>query len=253
MFNLFKSKKEFVPLNKEGREYFEKNMLWLEDEFPNPTIKNKKIFTPTQTDFPINWKDKNNCVNDVLKILTDSMQININDIEIDFFDNGIKEVNAGATSIFISSEEGEGESSGIFINKENEDDKYLIALDISILKNPDSLIAVLSHELSHVKLLGEKQLDENDELLTDLFTVFSGFGVFGANESFLFSQSFDRWTYGKAGYLNIDEWAYSLALLAFMRDEKEPEWSKYLSLSIKKDFQNSLTYLFNNQDKIFKT
>lgn len=251
MFNIFKSKKEFVPLNKDGREYFEQNILWLESEFPNPTIKDKKVFTPTQEDFPVNWKDKNNCVNEVLKILTDAMQININEIEIDFYDNGVKEINMGISVMFINTDE--KESSGIFLNKEKDDDKYLIALDKAILKNPDFLITVLTHELSHVKLLGEKQLEDNDELLTDLFTVFSGFGIFGANDAFQFSKSSDRWSYGKSGYLDIDEWAYSLALFAFMRDEKEPEWSKYLSLPVKKDFHNSLSYLFKNQNEIFKT
>jgi hypothetical protein len=252
MFNFFKSKKEFVPLNKEGREYFEQNMLWLKDEFPSPPVKNKKIFTPTQDDFPINWKDKKNCANDLLKILSEAMQININEIELDFYDNGVKEINMGASVMFINTEEDEEEASGLFLNKNDGNDKYLIALDESLLKVPDSLIAVMAHELAHVKLLGEKQLDENDELLTDLFTVFSGFGIFGANDSFHFSQSSDRWSFGKRGYLNIDEWAYSLALMAFMRDEKDPSWSHYISLPIKKDFQNSLTYIFKNQNEIFK-
>ncbi|MEX0966516.1 MAG: hypothetical protein WD077_04710 [Bacteroidia bacterium] len=129
--------------------------------------------------------------------------------------------------------------------------KYHIALDRGNLQRPEILVATIAHELAHVKLLGEKKLETNDEYLTDLTTVFFGLGIFNANSCFQFYQSGARWGYNQLGYLRQEEWAYALALLAFMREEQNPEWSNFLCTSIKSDFKKSLKYIFENKNQIF--
>jgi len=57
---------------------------------------------------------------------------------------------------------------------------------LEVLKDPINLIATLVHELSHIILLGEGGLEENDEELTDLNTIAMGFGIFTANSTFKF-------------------------------------------------------------------
>ena len=51
-------------------------------------------------------------------------------------------------------------------------------------------VGVLAHELSHIILLRPGLVDRNekDMALTDLLTVFLGFGIFTANSVFRFKQ-----------------------------------------------------------------
>lgn len=251
MFNFFKSNRNYEPLNKELRKYFEANFLWLMQEFPKPKIENLKILTPTTSDFPIKWNSSHENAMEVLNIVCSNMQINPNEIELDFYDNGPKEIDMGTSVIFIESDPENPEAAGLYHHKKI-GGKHKISLDQALLKNPDCLIATIAHELSHVKLLGEKKLEQNDEMLTDFATVFFGVGIFNANCAFQFYNQNDSWGYSNLGYLKIEEWAYALALLAFIRKEDEPHWKQFLSKSIKKDFEKCLSYMIENEAEIFK-
>lgn len=251
MFNFLKSNKKYQPLDKDSRKYFENNLLWLIQEFPEPDIEDRKILSPSPEDFPINWTGSAENIAETLRIICDNMQLNPDEIEIDFFNNGIKEINMGNSSIFLESDPENPEASGLY-HHEKIDGKYHISIDESLLNRPESLIATIAHELSHVKLLGEKKMEENDEMLTDFATVFFGLGIFNANTAFEFYNQEDSWGYSNAGYLKIEEWAYSLALFAFIRNEDGGKWKKYLSKTIKSDFEKCLQYLIENEEDIFK-
>ena len=108
------------------------------------------------------------------------------------------------------------------------------------------------HELAHAKLMGHAKMDYVDEYLTDLATVFFGFGIFNANTAFQFRQSNDGWSWSDLGYLKIDEWAYALALLAYLRKEKNPEWAQYLNPSVKKVFEKSAQFISENENSLFQ-
>ena len=75
---------------------------------------------------------------------------------------------------------------------------------------------------------------------------------FNANAAFQFYNQTDRWGYRNLGYLDIEEWAYGLALFAFIRYEDNPDWKKYLSRTIKSDFNKCLQYLLKNEKDIFR-
>jgi hypothetical protein len=251
MFNFLKSKKARKPLTAESRKYFEHHFLWLLQEFPEPKIQERKILTPTKEDFPIEWNRSQENATEVLKVVCGNMQLDPNDIKLDFYDNGVKEINMGASLIFIESEGEYPEAAGLYHAKKV-NGKYCISLDISLLESPEALIATIAHELSHVKLLGEKSLGENDEILTDFTTVFFGLGIFNANTAFQFYNQTDRWGYSTLGYLKIEEWAYALALFAFIRHEAEPEWKQFLSKTVKGNFEKCLRYITENKEDIFK-
>lgn len=132
-----------------------------------------------------------------------------------------------------------------------EDGKYIISLQEETLKEPEILISTLAHEIAHVKLLGEQRMEENDELLTDFCSAFFGFGVLSANTAFQFIRQTDRWGYQAFGYTLLEEWGYALALLAFVREEDNPEWASYLNETVRHDFQKSLDYMIEHEDEIF--
>jgi hypothetical protein len=252
MFNFFRSNKKIKPpFSKELRKFFENNLLWLEQEFPIPSIEERRILTPTKEDFPITWNKSEDNAFEALEIICKNMQIDPKAIHLDFYDNGIKEIDMGGSIMFIQSEPGQKDSAGQY-HWEKVDGKYHISIDEALLEKPDALISTLAHELAHVKILGEKQLGVDDEMLTDLATVFFGLGIFNANTAFQFTGQHDRWGYNILGYLKIEEWAYALALFAFIRREDDPHWKQYLSPSIKSDFEKSLQYLIENEDEIFR-
>ena len=251
MFNFLKPNKKYEPLDKELRKCFEYNLLWLMQAFPDTKIEERKILTPTPSDFPIKWNRSRENAIEALNVICNNMNLDPNEIELDFYNNGLKEFNMGTSVIFLESDPENPDAAGLY-HHEKVDGKYSISLDEALLEKPESLIATIAHELSHVKLLGEKKLEQNDEMLTDFTTVFFGLGIFNANCAFQFYKQNDRWGYSNLGYLKIEEWAYALALFAFIRHEDEPQWKAFLSKTIKSDFEKCLSYMIENEEEIFK-
>jgi hypothetical protein len=180
-----------IPIDKELRKYFEHCILWLVQEFPEPKIEERKVLTPTLQDFPIQWNKSEDNALDALRIICSNMQIDQNEIEIDFYDNGIKEIDMGTSVIFLEADPKNPQPAGWY-HREKANDKFRISLDKALLQKPDCMIATIAHELAHVKLLGEKKLDQNDESLTDFAKVFFGLGIFNANTAFQFYNQTDR-------------------------------------------------------------
>lgn len=249
--NFFRSKKPYEPLDYGLRKFFENNTLWLGQSYPELSIEERKVFVPTHEDFPITWNGQEQNAIDALRIISESMLIDFNEIEVDFYSEGMTELNIGSSSIFMENDTEHEFTAGLYFGK-NERDKYEISINRQNLQNPEILIGTIAHELSHVKLLGKNEEEIEDEHLTDLATVFFGFGIFTANSSFQFYKGNDRWGYSGTGYLTYNEWAYSLALFALLRGEDTPEWSNFLNLTIKKEFYRCLEYMHSNESEIFK-
>lgn len=241
----------FEPLDYHWRKYFEQNIAWLYHQFPEPNGAPRKIFVPTETDFPIVWDGSEECARQVLRIVAAVMEIPSEEIDLGFIESKIKQVTGGYQPVFLQRAPDATDAAGLYHHKGGHG-LYEISVDQDLLTNPDALIATLAHELSHVKLLGQLGLAENDEHLTDLTTVFFGFGVLNANACFQFFKDAGSWGYFNLGYLKQEEWAYALALMAFMRQEDDPEWSRFLTLSVKKDFDRNLQYMLRNEEEIFR-
>lgn len=125
-----------------------------------------------------------------------------------------------------------------------------IWIELEELKDLDSLVSTMAHELSHYKLLGENRIDENDEYLTDLLTVALGFGIFMGNSYFHFSQWSGRndqgWQMRKKGYLPEQVIAFAMAWLAQYRNE-EVSWKQCLNKTMLKYFEQSSEYISRSQ------
>ncbi|HVA98626.1 MAG TPA: hypothetical protein VNG53_06995 [Bacteroidia bacterium] len=253
MFGLFgNNKEEELPVNDEARQWIERATLWLINSFGEDSIKKRKILTPHHSNFPIKYNGEHQTAIDTMKIIAEQMEINPNDIQLDIYTEGQTEVGTGASRIFMQQVEGEKYSGGLYWGKQD-DNKYHIGLEEKKLKEPLDMVATLSHEFSHIKLLGEKRIEKNNEPLTDLTTVIFGLGIFNANAAFQTRRGVDSWSWSKLGYLSQMEWGYALALFAYVRGEKSPEWINFLAKNVKSDFKKSENYIYNNKDKIFKS
>jgi hypothetical protein len=98
-----------------------------------------------------------------------------------------------------------------------------------ILDDPEKAAGTMAHEVAHAwraqhKYVVEESRDR-EELLTDVTTIYLGFGIFTANNSDRFRTEGDmqvqRWSHSRVGYLPMQAMAFLLALQATARDDRE--------------------------------
>lgn len=253
MFGFF-NKNNKCSIEEERRQWFDKSFLWLINNFGEDYIKGKKIITPQKSDFPFEFVGDEENAYEIVDVLAPQMDIEPDDIEIEFYTEAeivLKTGNAANARVFLQQVENEKYSSGLYWGK-REDGKFHIGLETKYLNHPEKMVATLAHELAHIKLLGEERIKKNNEPLTDLTTIVFGLGIFGANSAFQFINKSDSWGYSRSGYLTQMDWGYALALFAFLRKEKTPEWTEFLTLNVKSDFKQSERFIYENEEIILK-
>ncbi len=131
-----------------------------------------------------------------------------------------------------------------------ETSRTVVALQNSQLKDPLAAVATLAHELGHVILLGGQLIDHDApdmEPLTDLLTVYLGFGVFTSTAAARLTKFQDDQKYGwsmqRQGYLPEIVYGYALAKLASERSELQPSWINHLSVNVKAYYKQSRRWL----------
>ncbi|HVZ97143.1 MAG TPA: tetratricopeptide repeat protein [Chitinophagaceae bacterium] len=253
MSGLFKRNNNEPSVNEETREWIENCFLWFINSFGKDTIKKRKVLIPDYKDFPIVYNGKQQAAFDTLKIVATQMEIDADNINLVIYNEGQQEIDSGnlfGGRIFLQSVKDQKYSGGVYLGKQ-EDGKYLIGLEDKNLKDPLAIVASLAHELSHIKLLGEKRIRGNNEHLTDLTTIIFGLGVFNANAAFQTINGYGFSGWSKLGYLTQMQWGYALALFCYLREEENPEWVKFLSVNVQADFKKSITFIQNNPGNIF--
>lgn len=107
--------------------------------------------------------------------------------------------------------------------------------------DPKTLTAIAVHELCHVLIQDRIGRDRQDgERLTDLLSVYFGFGVFSTNAAMNAARNDG---YHRLGYLSSTEWGYALACYSWLRQEKEPGWARYLDPGPRVYLEQGLAYL----------
>ena len=244
----FFKKKILCPIDENTRIWIENSMIWLIHQFEEKTLINVKTLIPTKEIFPVNFDGSEHCALEVLPILCRQMEITIDVVLINFYNDKIIELkNDSGHSLFTEQTIDENYSVGLYFGK-SKDGKFEI--ERTLLNEPDKLIATIAHELAHIKISGENRLEDPDEHLIDLVTVFFGIGIFNANSAANFYKSYDKWGYSKQGYLTQQEWGYSLALYAYIREEKNPGWKNFLTPNVKSDFIKSQQYINATAHKV---
>ena len=131
-----------------------------------------------------------------------------------------------------------------------------ITYDPASLDQPAVLVSTLAHELAHYLLAGVRDEvpggEEMHEFTTDLATVFLGFGLFGANRAFEFSQHGDAlgqgWKYSTAGYLRERDWVFAIAVFLALCGEPAAALKKLLKPHLYADLRAAEKYLAKNPD-----
>ena len=238
----------------EDKVWIEEAFLWFEEEYTRDLLKNIKTIEPTKEFFPLDFNGTEKNAEELTKIICEYMDIKNVQIDLHYFSDKPLELSEGIVT--TQSEKGFRQTSknalGTYTEKGHR--KYSIGIELDVLKNPTTLIATLSHELSHLLLLGEGRLQKNDEELTDLNCIALGFGIFTCNSIFTFDQwqgaSHQGWQAQKRGYIPEEVATYALALLTRYQDKNDNGWTDYLNPSPKKMFKKNIKYLTATTDEI---
>ncbi|MEL0653348.1 hypothetical protein V6246_18145 [Algibacter sp. TI.3.09] len=237
---MFWNKKKKLPITKEDKVWVDEDLNWLRTEFGEEHFMEIRTVTPTKDFYNRTFDGTEKDAEFILERTKELMNIRDIEIKLEFFSNQPIEMADGTILTSPADINGSWDSaSGTYQQTENE---TIISIERGQLKNPISLIATISHELSHQILLGENRIEENDEFLTDLTAITYGFGIFIGNSRFQFTSQGFGWKSSSQGYLPEQIIAYAMAWLSNERNEKT-NYSQYLDKSLKKYLDQSFIYL----------
>lgn len=248
-------KREGCPVLEQNRLWLEEGLLLLSGFFGPESIRGRQVLIPHHRHFPIRYDGSERTAYETAEIVARQMEIPFDNIGLEFYSGRVQEMRTGGNfgdRIFLEMEEDQSDSAGLYEGM-GTDGKYRIHLSNERLSQPESLVAVLAHEMAHIKLLGEDRMTKNNEYLTDLTTVFFGLGIFNANVAFQTYKGFDVYGWQKLGYLNQMQWAYALALFARMRGEQSPAWAEHLTPNVKSDFRKGQAFIADNPQLVFQS
>ncbi len=183
-----------------------------------------KLILPDAEHFPDPYDKSQSAVEKMLCRICDYMKVDRSQIDLEIFPDETEELKE-MLPYWKGSHNG---CAGLYVHPDDESHRMLVALRSSQLDDPMALVATLAHELGHVILLGGSLMEhsvKDMEPMTDLLTVFLGFGIFNANcAARLTKWQNDRkqgWSMQRLGYLPEEIYGYALARFAHERGERQ--------------------------------
>ncbi len=243
MFGLF-SKNTYQPtVTPEDKDWVEKNIIWFIEVFGLDKLKEQPFISPTTDNFPYNNLKDTEQFQKLFEQLCKYWDLNPNEIIVKFFDD----IKSKQWTTWIPHGKF-NEPGGLYNQIYTTDEKrFNIQLAKSNLDNPQLLVSVIAHELAHVKLLGGNFIKRNDvdmEPLTDLASIFFGFGVFVANSV----QTKDIYWISRSGYLPNQLISYANALICYITEHDEKEYNTVLNGNTIDLFKKDIEFLSNTND-----
>lgn len=229
----------------EDQEWVEDAFIWFESQYGREYLKNLTIIEPTQSFFPRKFTGIEEDAYFLLEQCMTYMDIKDAEVDLYFFSDApilfdSEEMRAEIDSTDNLSTHTEG------LYRESDAGKFEIGLERNMLRNPGRMIAAIAHELSHLILLGERRIDENDEFLTDLNCIALGFGIFTSNHLFSYDQwqgvNKQGWEMKSLGYLPLQVAAYALALFNHYQSNTS-DWHRHLNPDVKKQYDKNLNFI----------
>jgi hypothetical protein len=245
MFGWFRSKAT-SPVESAERAWLEGRTRWLISEFGLDKARTTKMILPTPEFFPDAYDASHEAGRVLFGRTCRYAGINPDGLELHFFQTR----NPFATGDFTQSEGAAGlYEGGRFATR--------IQIDEASLADPLMMVATASHELAHVLLLGQGRLTGNEpdhEEITDLLTIYLGFGIFTANSRVRDRSTHvgtsEHWSINRLGYLRQPQVGYALALWARLRGEDALPWSAHLCADVRAYFKQAVKWLAQNGDSV---
>jgi hypothetical protein len=236
------------PVDEHERDWISDSMTWFRGQFGDGPLS-RPVVLPTSEFFPPPFSGSDADVQAVGYRVAGYMSVPREGITVRFstdYDHAaaLAAMVPGARSDFRS-------AAGTY--REDSKGQTVITIDRSVVRDPAKLLAVIAHELGHVRLIGEGRItaDRKDgEPLTDLVTVYLGMGILTANASFDFQNNsipgYARtggWSASHLGYLTEQMFGFGLACYAVMRGEPDPDWVECLDTNPRGYMKQGLRFL----------
>ena len=241
---MFWNKKVKLPITLEDQIWVEESLSFLKESLGEETLLEVKTVVPTKAFFNRDFDGTEADAHFILEQCKKQMHIREAKIQLEFYSETKRTLDDG--TLVSTSADLLGKSSGAAGTYQKTEGVSIIRIDKGQLKHPENLIATISHELAHEKLLGENRIQENDEYLTDLTAIAFGFGSFIANARFQFQSGMQDgfgWQMQSQGYLPEQVTAYAMASLALKKSETHYDYKKYLNTAVEEYFDQSIAYL----------
>lgn len=241
---MFWKRKIKCPITTTDKDWIENRMDWIDDKLF--CISDRATILPTPDFFGEKYDASMTAARPIFHKIGKCMGIDTDKINLDFYQEG-----ADKSDRFINSS-GKGTLGLYSANPFKQD----IQIEIQLLKQPERLVAVMAHELSHHFLIGQRNLrieGIEEEYMTDLLTIAFGFGIFMGNSKFIFQQWQDAdgwhgWSTSSSGYLPIPVIAYALAEIEARKGAQElPHWTKHLKKDYRGEFKRSMKYILQEE------
>jgi hypothetical protein len=239
-----------LPVSDEDRQWVDDGFNRLSRLLGHKRMLEAKLVLPDAEHFPDPYDKSGLVVEKMLCRICDYMKVDRRQIDLEIFPDETEELKE-MLPYWKGSHNG---CAGLYVHPEDESHRMVVALRSSQLDDPMALVATLAHELSHVILLGGGLMEhsvKDMEPMTDLLTVFLGFGIFNANcAARLTKWQNDRqqgWSMQHLGYLPEEIYGYALARFARERGDRAPKWTRHLSTNVRTYFKKSAGWLEHNE------
>ena len=246
---MFGWRKPKCPVDTDVGIWIEERMNWLVAQFGWEHFAQMEVILPLEAHFPAPFDGTKEAVRGLFEQVCVYMEIDPQTVELKFYSEG----RTPFTRVQLVGEKAGG-TAGLYNQHEG---RTTIWLETSNLTDPTRVVATCAHELCHAHLLGGKRLspDEPDhEAVTDLATICFGMGVFTANASLRDRTTrygnWESWQISRLGYLTDPVLGYALALYAWARDERRPEWERHVRADIRALLRQSLLYLEDRDEEV---
>lgn len=236
-----------LPVSEEDHLWVDEGFRRLERMLGPRRMLDASVVLPTDEFFPDPYDKRETGVRALFRRVCDYMQVDPERVDLEMIPDE-SELMAMLPAYRHSSHDPAGLHYG-----ETAEERALIGIKQSLLRDPVCVVATLAHELCHVILLDGGRMNRNVgdmEPMTDLATVFLGMGIFTANAANRFEQFQDNTTAGwhasRQGYLPELVYGYALARFAAERGEERPTWIAHLSTNVREYFRQSAAWLRHN-------
>ncbi len=235
MFGLFGNKVFEPAITKEDKAWVENNLIWLIETFGLERLRAEPFILPTNDNFPYRDLTDAEQFKSLFHKLCDYWELNPQTITVTFFEDVKSKQWSDWSPVGAYNE-------AIGMYYQTGEMQFTIELAKSNLEDPQQLVATMAHELAHVKLLGDNYIVSEDpdmEPLTDLTTIYFGFGLFYANTCI---SNNNNWL-SQSGYLPAVVISYANALLCYIIRTKAETYTPYLNTNSKELFEGHYQYL----------
>lgn len=242
------------PVDAASQRWIESSLRWFADEFGAEVLSREAVLPTAEFLCDLNYSALPGQIELLIEKLCGLMLVDRGLIRLELFEGSSEEKEA--------EKRGKTRTVGHFRMEEG---RAIIALDRSESADPKLLTAIAVHELCHLRLQGENRINHlrpDGERLTDLLTVYFGFGIFSTNAAMRFARSERGWAvipqgqlddrtlnaarnegYRRLGYLSSPEFGYALSCYCWLRRETDPGWARYVDPGPRARLQQGLAYL----------